>query len=174
MDATDLIKRHEGYKNCSYKDSKGHSTICYGFNLDRSNARSEITSVGGDFDKVYKGGYLNRTQCDTLLNEDIKVAERDEVAVFGTVCGCVKYVLVDMSYNLGLTKLKKFDIFISLIKAKEWKLAGEFLRKKTLWCTQVGTRCHEDATQIENGCLGNEIKAKYENNTGFVKGLIHF
>ena len=44
-----LIMQGEGFRECKYNDSKGIPTICYGYNLKRSKAASEIKSVGGDY-----------------------------------------------------------------------------------------------------------------------------
>ena len=137
--------------------------------MDRQDAKSKVESVGGNYDNVLKGGSLSRGQCDTLLDGDINVAERDEVDIFGLVCSCVRSVLVDMTYNLGNSRMKTFNTFISFIKGKNWTLAAEDL-KATSWCKQVGERCSDDMAQIENGCLENEIKAEYKN----VKILINF
>ena len=138
-------------------DTTGHPTICYGFNLDRTDARSKIASVGGDYDKVRNGGCLSHSQCEKLLDGDIKVAQENEERVFGdSTCSCVKAVLVDMTYNLGEAGINAFGTFKSFIKDKNYKAAGEDL-KGTKWCQQVKIRCTDDVTQIERGC-GGEIE----------------
>ncbi|KAI6649243.1 hypothetical protein LOD99_11610 [Oopsacas minuta] len=146
-----LIEKHEGYKSCEYVDTTGHPTICVGFNLDRSDARSKIKEVGGDYDKLLKGGCLSHSQCEKLFDGDLSTAEKDEENVFGTVCGCVQNVLIDMTFNLGRSQIAGFTTFVKYIKAKDWKSAGEDLRT-TAWCSQVGTRCRDDMAQIEAGC----------------------
>jgi len=50
-----MIAESEGNKPCMYKDTLGHPTIGIGFNLDRSDAREKITSVGADYDNVKSG-----------------------------------------------------------------------------------------------------------------------
>ena len=146
--------KHEGYNSCEYIDTTGNPTICVGFNLNRSDARSKIASVGGDYDKVLNGGCLSHSQCEKLLDGDLKVAEENEERVFGdSVCSCVKAVLIDMTYNLGKGRINKFETFKSYIKAKNYKAAGEDL-KDTKWCGQVGVRCRDDISQIEQGCNG--------------------
>ena len=108
--------------------------------------------MGGDYDKVLHGGCLSRSQCEKLLDGDLKVAEDNEESVFGSsTCSCVKAVLVDMTYNLGRAGIDAFGTFKSYIKAKNYRAAGENL-KTTLWCRQVKTRCTDDVDQIERGC----------------------
>jgi len=53
-----------------YKDTVGIKTICYGYNLERSFSREDVTNVGGDFDAVMAGGCLSQSQCNTLLDKD--------------------------------------------------------------------------------------------------------
>ena len=158
---------------CEYKDTMGHPTVCYGFNLDRVDARSKIESVRGDFNKVYAGGCLSQGQCDTLLGGDIATAEGNEKKIFGSVCECVRNVLIDMTFNLGYPKMRGFTEFIGLIKAETWKSAGEDL-KTTLWCRQVGRRCSEDVEQIESGCIGSGMSGEFGNNSSHVQMWIHF
>ena len=147
---TDLIKMSEGYRACEYVDTTGHKTVCYGYNLERSCARSDISSVGGDFDKVYSGGCLTQSQCNKLLDIEVGRARSGERDIFGSSvsCGCASSVLVDMTYNLGESQLRSFNTFDSLMKQGKWKDAADDLAG-TAWCRQVGSRCSRDRSQIE-------------------------
>ena len=165
--AQELVERHEGYRSCEYVDTTGHRTICFGFNLERADARSRVTAVGGDFDKVYNGGCLSHGQCVDLLSVDFKTAESNERAVFGSVCSCVEAVLVDMTYNLGKAGIEGFGTFRRYIEEKNYKAAGEHL-KGTLWCRQVKSRCTDDVEQIERGCLGQKIEIELESNSTYL------
>lgn len=51
--ALSLVQQAEGYKGCTYVDTTGHKTICYGFNLDASNAKAKIEGLGLDWVTVY-------------------------------------------------------------------------------------------------------------------------
>ena len=99
---TDLIKMSEGFRACEYKDTTGHSTICYGYNLNRSCAAADIKAVGGNLASIMKGGCLSQSQCNSLLDKEVSSARSGAAHVFGTVsCACAKAVTVDMTYNLG-------------------------------------------------------------------------
>ena len=37
-----LIKQGEGFRSCTYKDTMGIKTVCYGFNLQKSGASSTV------------------------------------------------------------------------------------------------------------------------------------
>ena len=54
----DLIIQAEGLRLCTYKDTVGIPTICYGFNLKVSEARAEVAAVGGNYDALLAGGCL--------------------------------------------------------------------------------------------------------------------
>ena len=75
---TDLIKMSEGFRACEYKDSVGIKTICYGYNLQRSCAKNDIASVGGDYNAVMNGGCLSQSQCNSLLDKEIVSARSGE------------------------------------------------------------------------------------------------
>jgi hypothetical protein len=50
--ATQLIESAEGLRLCTYVDTTGHKTICYGFNLETGGAEAAVTAVGGNWDQV--------------------------------------------------------------------------------------------------------------------------
>ena len=60
MSDLQLVKDGEGLRTCTYKDTKGIKTVCYGFNLERgTTAKNLIASVGGDYNAVLAGGCLS-------------------------------------------------------------------------------------------------------------------
>ena len=61
---TQLIEQGEGLELCEYMDTTGNRTVCYGFNLETSSAKSNVESVGGNFNDVYNGGCLSKSQCE--------------------------------------------------------------------------------------------------------------
>ena len=159
---TELIKEGEGLELCEYMDTTGNRTVCYGLNLETSSARSEVESVGGDYDDVYNGGCLTKSQCNDLLDNEVDIARAGEKSIYGNnvSCKCAKYVLVDMDYNLGTAGLATFTTFQSYIEASEWDKAADDLYT-TLWCSQVGSRCDRDAEQIR-GCDNDSATAVEE------------
>ena len=107
--AQQLIASAEGYRACTYVDTTGHKTICYGFNLDASGAEQKIVAVGGNWDSVYNhGGCLTSQQCIILLNGAVQSAGASELAIFGRQCTCIDAVLTDMTYNLGAAGMARY------------------------------------------------------------------
>ena len=146
---TQLIKEGEGFRSCMYVDTTGNRTVCYGLNLETSSAKSEVESVGGNYNNVYNGTEcLSKSQCSSILNDSIATARSGEQDIYGNVsCYCAKEALVDMTYNLGEAGLAGFYTFNSYIESQQWDKAADDLYT-TLWCSQVGTRCSRDAEQI--------------------------
>jgi len=157
--AISLIEQAEGYRDCTYVDTTGHKTICYGFNLATSSARSKIESQGLSWDRVYNhcacgtsgAGCVSQGQCQNLLEGAVKTAAAGAQRVFGNQCACVQNVLTDMTYNLGEAGIASFGTFRSYIEKHDWNQAANDLYG-TLWCKQVGSRCTRDAGIISRGC----------------------
>jgi len=154
-----LIEQAEGYRDCTYVDTTGHKTICYGFNLATGSARSKIEAQGLNWDKVYNhcgcgtsgAGCVSQGQCQNLLQGAVETAAAGAKRVFGQQCECVQNVLTDMTYNLGEAGISGFGTFRKYIEGHEWNQAANDLYS-TLWCKQVGSRCTRDAGIISHGC----------------------
>ena len=132
----EMIKRHEGFRQFPYKCSAGKLTIGFGRNL---------ADNGIGYDEAL-----------ILLCNDIDSAISDFYGLFGpstTVADLPQPVykaLVDMMFNLGLTRFKGFKKMIAAVEAENWNLAAdEMLDSK--WSTQVGQRAIELAEMMRSG-----------------------
>lgn len=104
-------------------------TIGHGFNLLRIDARAQIQALGLDWQGVRSGLYaLTRAQAAALLQPVAVLAEQDARWLFGdcwtSLAQPVQWILVDLAYNLGLSRFKKFTGFAAAIRARRWALAG--------------------------------------------------
>ena len=127
------IVRHEGSRNKMYLDSEGVETIGVGHNLrDRPISDRAIM---------------------VILEDDIEAAVLDLVLQFPwfkSLDEVRRGVLINMSFNLGITRLKRFERMIAAIKTENWQLAAdEMINSK--WARQVGSRAHELADQMRTG-----------------------
>ena len=91
------IKEHEGLVLKPYKCPVGKLTIGYGHNLEDNG--------------------LTQTACEYILIEDIEEAKRNLYAIFtkdffDSLSNNQKIALVDMMFNLGLSKFLTFKKFI--------------------------------------------------------------
>ncbi len=88
-----MLKRHEGVKNFVYLCSEGYETIGVGRNIADS------------------GLGLSDDEVDYLLDNDIKRVKdelNDEYYWFGGLSEVRQHAMIDISFNLGQTRLRGF------------------------------------------------------------------
>lgn len=119
-----LIK-HEGEVNHAYQDSKGYWTIGIGRLIDER-----------------RGGGISHEEAMYLLDNDITEAHRDLLThhpEINGLCEARMEVLVNMCFNLGITRLNGFKRMWAAIAADDFKDASvEMLDSR--WAEQVGNR----------------------------------
>lgn len=122
------LKRHEGVKHDAYRCSAGYLTIGAGHNLDTMP--------------------ISGRAIDVILEDDIEIAVRDikrNIMYFDDLPEEVQEVLVNMCFNLGITRLMKFKNMFEAIQEESWSTAAdEALDSK--WARQVGARAEELAS----------------------------
>ena len=146
MKGKELTKFHEGERLTAYQDSRGFWTIGVGHLLiDPRNPK-------------WRGATITQEACDQLFELDwvkhITLIEKyvpwalafDEVR---------RYVIVDMTYNLGVEPFDgdgfhDWPIFVRQLKANDWVAAASNMRS-TLWARQVKGRAQRLARMIETG-----------------------
>lgn len=168
----------EGTRRVPYLDSGGNVTIGDGRNLT-SNGISivELETIQGavDYRDVLKRGEasggririktlshaqaifkkpLTDSDITLLLVDDLRNVEKEARSVFPEVWGQInevrKLAIIDVLYNLGLPKFKKFHKFIGAVKSQNWReaalelLLSEAARENIL-------RYHTNALQIQEG-----------------------
>jgi lysozyme len=159
----DTIRRYitlnEGKRNVVYNDSLGIPTIGVGFNLRRSDAPASISALGLNFNDVLSGKQsLTDGQINSLLDADIETAENSTARRlflnFDTIDPDRQVILVDLSFNLGYTRLSGFKNAVAAINAGQWDTAADEL-KDSNWYRQVGNRGVRNVETIRTGRLPN-------------------
>lgn len=88
-----------------------------------------------------------------MLDEDIEDAISDltrNLPYFGDLPECVKEALVNMVFNMGISRFLQFKKTLAFLKAGKYTKAGnECLDSR--WATQVGYRAIEVAALIKLG-----------------------
>lgn len=139
----EFIKRNEGYSRKAYKDTMGKMTIGVGFNLDKPSSRKAIESMGLNYDDVRnKGKALTDSQINKLFIDEVNVAVKDArvfVNNFDLLAKDVKMILIDMSYNMGLSKLSTFVKFKEALERKDFNKAAKEM-KNSKWYSHVKSR----------------------------------
>lgn len=121
---TQLIAKHEGLRLKPYTDTVGKLTIGYGRNLDE---------VG-----------ISEKEAEVMLKSDVEKAynEARDFDWFKDLNGPRRAVIVNMIFNLGLTRFRKFKNTIIFLEKGLYRAASkEMLDSK--WAKQVGNRALE-------------------------------
>ena len=119
---------HEGLRLFPYKCTAGKLTIGVGRNIqDRGITRQEA---------MY------------LLDNDIALSkmELSHYDWFNKLDDVRKEVIIELHFNIGLTKLLKFKNMISFLDSGYYSNAAHQLLK-SLWASQVGKRRSEDMAE---------------------------
>jgi len=131
----EMLRRHEGVRNFVYLCSEGYETIGVGRNIADS------------------GLGLSDDEVDYLLDNDIKrVREElnDEYYWFGALNDARQEAMIDISFNLGQTRLRGFKKALDAMSTEDFdRAADEFMDSK--WSEQVGNRSTEVTEMIRTG-----------------------
>jgi GH24 family phage-related lysozyme (muramidase) len=138
----------------------GIKTIGVGFNLERSDANEQISSLGLNYNDVISGLVsLTTEQIYQLLDKDIDTAILTAKTLFKnftTLSTVRQIILVDMAFNLGQTRFSGFIKLIAAVNAGKWDRAATEM-KNSLWATQVGRRALLNINGMKNNCLLGRI-----------------
>ena len=132
----EMLKVHEGVETHAYKCSASKITIGVGRNIDPEGG------IG-----------LSEDEIDYLLQNDIDriTTELDfESGWFSDLNEARQDAMIDISFNLGQTRLRKFQKALTAMAQSNWNTAAdEFMDSK--WSKQVGNRAKELTEIIRTG-----------------------
>jgi len=131
----DMLIRHEGKRLNPYLDSEGILTIGVGRNLSRKPA-------------------ISYGEMMMMLDNDLDDAEHDLSNAYPWLVSkdddVRRDVLIDMVFNLGITRFKGFKRMIAAFECDSYEdCAREMLDSK--WAVQVGRRATELAHMMITG-----------------------
>jgi lysozyme len=131
----EMLKRHEGVESHVYRCSAGYETIGVGRNISKS------------------GLGLSDDEVDYLLENDIVRVIKElssEYPWFKDLDDVRKDAMIDISFNLGATRLRGFKRALAAMEVADYKMAAkEFLDSK--WSRDVKGRATELCYMIEMG-----------------------
>jgi len=129
---SESLRKHEGLKLLPYKDTEGFLTIGFGTNLDTGITIQEAYMLLDmrlkRFEKELDIGFPSwRTHNDARQN-----------------------VIIEMAYNLGIKRLKKFVKMWTALESNDYNHAAlEMLNSR--WREQVKGRAETLADQMQSG-----------------------
>jgi len=134
--ATDQIKQDEGLVLHAYADSLGYTTIGYGRLIDKR-----------------KGGGISEDEALYLLKNDVNArlnVLENAIDFFDRLDDARKAVLLNMSFQLGMSGLMKFKNTLRKVEAGDYDGAAENMMK-SLWARQTPNRAQRLADQMRTG-----------------------
>ena len=139
------LKVHEGLELHVYLDTKGIPTVGIGHNLENDPAEKEL----GRTLKV--GDKISEDEAMQLFDKDLTIAVKEVSQVlscFNDLSEVRQCVLVDMAFNLGVPRLKKFSKTLSAIENSEYEIAAKEMLDSS-WARQVKSRAPRLALMME-------------------------
>jgi len=136
LKATDQIKEDEGLVLEAYQDHLGYWTIGYGRLIDKR-----------------KGGGISEDEALYLLKNDVNARLpilANAIPFFNRLDDARKAVLLNMSFQLGLSGLLKFKSTLAFIEAGDYDNASANMLK-SLWAKQTPNRANRLAEQMRTG-----------------------
>lgn len=130
-----MITRHEGVETHAYKCTSGKLTIGVGRNIDPSGG------VG-----------LCQDEIAYLLANDIRRCKKEleEFPWLPSLDDVRQDALVDMCFNMGITRLRTFKKAIGAMENQDYQRAGDqFFDSR--WARQVPNRAIEICDMIRTG-----------------------
>lgn len=136
----DRLKKDETFSATPYEDAGGYS-VGYGHFL------------GTDPEKLKEYEYVSEGRAAAILMNDINTAVTDAEILyddFDSIEVERQEALVNMSFNMGRTKLKLFVKHIAAVNERDWATAAE-QAKESLWYDQVGERAERVIQTLATG-----------------------
>ena len=132
---TEMLRKHEGVRDKVYLCSAGYETIGVGRNISED------------------GLGLSDDEIDYLLSNDIKRVREElteEYYWFAGLDEARQDAMIDISFNLGQTRLRGFAKSLEAMAREDFDTAAdEFMDSK--WSEQVGDRAVEVTEIIRTG-----------------------
>lgn len=155
----EYIKANEGYDPNIYNDTKKIPTTGYGFNLKAEHIREQIPP------DVLSGKRALKKQEAEVIFENVYTQSINDARqfvgneTFNSLGNEQKQVLIDMAYNMGLTRLNKFNNMRKALQSGDMKTARKELLDSKYATEDVPNRALKNADLLykDEGSLYNLI-----------------
>jgi lysozyme len=150
------LKYHEGLELKAYRDTVGILTIGIGHNLEANPALSILGR------RLREGDPITEAEAIKLFNEDVdKVITQvsDNVPKFATLSQNRQQVLVDMAFNMGISRLLKFGKMWAAISQDNFVMAAAEMLNSG-WALQVKSRAKRLALMMKEDLSFEEARRR--------------
>ena len=147
MTTRELIMLNEGRKNKAYLDTKGIPTIGVGHNMSARPLPEDIQ------DYYNAHGIITEAMIDRLLTSDMEMATFDVMELypdFRDYSQNRQAALIDLLFNMGITKMREFVNTNLAINEQRWEDAAKGLEKSKYY-RQVPNRAKRIIELIRKG-----------------------
>tara|TARA_R100000353_G_scaffold84859_1_gene63313 strand:+ start:4387 stop:4914 length:528 start_codon:yes stop_codon:yes gene_type:complete len=137
-----MLSLNEGNKPRVYEDSEGNRTIGIGFNLEDEGNRRFLEEEGIDIDELFDGRELSDRETKILYNHSLRQAFEDAQKFDPNLAQrpeAARMAIVDMAFNLGLTRLNKFKKMKAGLMNNDYQTAADEM-VDSKWYKQVKSR----------------------------------
>lgn len=131
IDITDMIRRHEGFRDKIYKCSAGILTCGFGHAL-------------------HEGSYVPSDIAERFFNLDMKETLDNYNHLGLTLDSVRRAVVIDMLFNLGAVKFSRFKKMIAALRLGHYQMAADEM-VDSKWYGQVGNRAKELELMMRTG-----------------------
>jgi len=135
------LKIDEGVKYEVYDDHLGYKTFGIG-HLVKATDEEYGAKVGTP---------VSEERVNAIFESDVQTYISEAKTVFGFLENMpseAQQVIVNMCFNLGAPRLKKFKKFITAMNKEEWKVAAVEMLDSN-WARQVGERANRLSDRIK-------------------------
>jgi len=153
-DFVNKLIAHEGLRLQVYKDTLGIDTIGIGRNLeDRGITKKELDWMDiPSMDAVYEYG-ITEADAMYLAQNDVQIVEEELVRAHPCVeelDSVRQLVLMDMAFNMGVPRLRKFKKMWNAVHEKKFDIAAKEMLDSR-WAVQVKSRSTKLAHAMHHG-----------------------
>ena len=144
------LERDEGVRLLAYTDMTGHLTIGVGRNLDDNPRTTEERAVVGHDARTQP---IRKEDAAYLLTNDIKNITLDlnrRMAWWKDLDEVRRRVLLNMAFNLGITRLLNFKEMLRWTQQGHYQ-AASMCMLESIWANQVGRRAERLAGMMRSG-----------------------
>ena len=150
----DKLIESEGMVLSVYQDTLGIDTIGIGRNLeDRGISKEELDALDiPTIGHIYEYG-ITEADAVYLAKNDVEIVENELLNAHPCVAeldAVRQLVLVDMAFNMGVPRLRKFKKMWAAIHEKDFMTAAKEMLDSR-WANQVKSRSHRLANKMHHG-----------------------